>query len=473
MSDNYRFKCNFDILNLIDIEDMKGDILKNNSKWNICIDSRCVRESDIFLALKGKYADGHKFLSQAFQSKASAAIISNREIFEEADLPLIYVKDTFKALAKIADYNFRSIETLKIAITGSVGKTTTKDYLQNILSNYETTFSAPESFNNELGITISKAKLSKMDKYAIFEVGMNMKDEIGQLSSLINPDIAVITNIAEAHIGNLGSIENIAIEKSNIIEGMPKDGIVFLPRDSDFFELLLEKASKKKLRCITFGHSKKSDIQLSKVSRHTGGARIEFRVFGEVFETYSSMQNKSILNNYLPVLGIASLLNYDPAEALKDITKSSIHKSRWQEHDFEFDGGKIKLIDDSYNASPTSMFEAIKAIDDYESDQILRKIIIIGDMLELGKFNDKYHRKLVDLINNTNIDHVYFCGEYLATLFARVSPQKRKKQFRSIKNIFSIEDFSLTKGDLIFIKGGNKIGLNHLAQEFINYLELS
>ena len=150
-----------------------------------------------------------------------------------------------------------------------------------------------------------------------------------------------------------------------------------------------------------------------------------------------------------------------------------MHKSRWQEFYFELDNGQVKLIDDTYNASPTSMFEAIRSVDEYEADRIFRKIIIIGDMLELGDFNEKYHSDLVNLINKTNIDHVYFCGEYLSSLFDMVSSKKKKKNFRSVKDIRSIDEFELAGGDLIFIKGGNKIGLNNLAQEFINYLALT
>ena len=130
----------------------------------------------------------------------------------------------------------------------------------------------------------------------------------------------------------------------------------------------------------------KINIQISKITRGKDRVFIEFKVFGEVFEVYSNMQNISIINNYLPVLGIAHILNYDLDEVLKNITKSNVHKSRWQEFDFELDNGQVKLIDDTYNASPTSMFEAIRSVDEYEAGQIFRKIIIIGDMLELQEF---------------------------------------------------------------------------------------
>ena len=473
MNDNYRINCSFDCLKSINIIDQRSGIYLNNKEYSISTDSRSVQKKDIFIALKGRYSDGHNFLSQAFNNGASAAIISEKKIFEESNFPLILVQDTFIALSKIAEHNFKDIKPLKIAITGSVGKTTTKDYLNNVLSYYEPTFAAPESFNNELGVALSKAKISKLDKYAIFEVGMNMKNEIRNLSKLINPDIAVITNIGEAHIGNLGSKENIAIEKSSIIDGMSNNGIILLPRDSDYFELLQKHALAKNLRTITFGYSSKSDIQIKKITRGKDRVFIEFSVFGEVFEAYSNMQNISIINNYLPVLGIAHILNYDLTEVLKNIVKSNVNKSRWQEFDFELDKGQIKLIDDTYNASPTSMFEAIRAVDEYEADQISRKIIIIGDMLELGDFKEKYHSDLVNLINETTIDHVYFCGEYLSSLFGMVSSKKKKKYFKSVRDIRSIDEFKLVGGDLIFIKGGNKIGLNNLAQEFINYLALT
>ena len=252
MNDNYRINCSIDSLKLINIINQKSDICLNDKDYIMSTDSRFIQKNDIFIALKGRYSDGHNFLSQAFNNGASVAIISEKKIFEESNFPLILVQDTFVALSKISEYNFKDIKSLKIAITGSVGKTTTKDYLKNVLSYYEPTFAAPESFNNELGIALSKAKISKLDKYAIFEVGMNMKNEISNLSKLINPDIAIITNIGEAHIGNLGSKKNIAIEKSNIIDGMSNNGIVLLPRDSDYFEFLQKKALAKNLRSITW-----------------------------------------------------------------------------------------------------------------------------------------------------------------------------------------------------------------------------
>ena len=435
-------------------------------------DSRLIKKDCLFFALKGQNFDGNEFAIEALRKGAKFAIVDRSSIAKKNNR-LILVEDSLKALQELAQYHRKQIATKIIALTGSNGKTTTKDFLHNVLSYYEPTFSAPESFNNELGITLSKAKLSNMDKYAIFEVGMNMKDEICHLSNLINPDIAIITNIGEAHIGNLGSKENIAIEKSNIIEGMSSGGVVLLPRDSDYFELLQKKVSGKKLRYITFGHSNKSDIQITEISRVKDRILLKFRIFGEIFQTSSDIQNISIFNNYLPVLGIANILNYDLDETLKNIENSRLHKSRWQEFDFEFDGGQIKLIDDSYNASPTSMFDAIESIDSYRGEQIFRKIIIIGDMLELGDLSDKYHSELVNRINRTNIDHVYFCGEYLTPVFSKLSPKKRKKQFKSIEYIHSIDNFKLKRGDLIFIKGSNKIGLNNLVQEFINYLALS
>ena len=472
MKDNYRIKLDFNISNVIRIIDGTVNSAIKENKCVLSLDTRNLQQGDLFLAIKGNYSDGHIYIDQAFKEGASAAIISNIELFKRSDSPLIYVEDTYDALCKIAKYIRVRSKALRIAITGSVGKTTTKSYLANILSKYENTYSSPESFNNKWGVPISLAKINNKAKYALFEVGMNRVNEIEPLSELVIPDVSIITNIGEAHIGNLGSIKTIAIEKSNIMRGMSKDSTAILPHDSKYFNLIKDRFYKSEIKFITFGKSNKSDIEMLPIIKDKNNFILNFQVNGKSYKTISTKGNPSIFDNYMPVLAVANLLNLDLNDVLGRLEELDGPDGRWQEKNFEFNGGIVKLINDTYNASPDSMYKAIKSVSEYKNNLISRKIAIIGDMLELGVFKDKYHSKLIQLINSSNIDKVYFCGDILPSYFERIDKDKQVYSFKSVDDIQIKQHFDINRGDLIFLKGGNQIRLNKLVQDFINYLHL-
>ena len=472
MEDNYRIKLDFTTSNLIKIISGKVNTKIIQNKCSLSLDSRSLMIGDIFLALKGNHTDGHSYLNQAFINGASSAIISNMELFKKSEFPLIYVEDTYDALFKIAKYvSNRSIAT-RIAITGSMGKTTTKTYLADILSQYENTYSSPASFNNKWGVAIALAKVNRDTKYGIFEVGMNKVNEIGTLSELINPDISIITNIGDAHIGNLGSRKAIAIEKSDIMIGMPEDSIAILPNDSEYLDLLRDRNNHRKIKFITFGKSPESDIQILPITKDKNYSILNFLIGGKTYKSKSKKSNSSIFENYMPILAVGNILDIDPNDILKRLEESEGPDGRWQDLDFGYNGGVIKLINDTYNASPESMTHAIKSVSEYRSNNVLRKIAIIGDMLELGKFTDEYHSRLVQVINDSEIDKVYFCGDILSSYFESINKDKQAHLFKSCNLIDIKEYFDIKNGDLFFFKGGNQIGLNKLVQDFINYLRL-
>ncbi|MEK9794992.1 MAG: UDP-N-acetylmuramoyl-tripeptide--D-alanyl-D-alanine ligase, partial [Hyphomicrobiales bacterium] len=360
----------------------------------------------------------------------------------------------------------------RIAITGSVGKTTTKNYLHSILKKYGKTVSSPQSFNNYLGVILSRSKVEKDTDYAIFEVGMNRQNEISKLSHLIKPNIAIITNIGEAHIGNLGSKENIAIEKTKIIDGMDKEGLVILPRDSEFHDLLINSVKQKKLSHITFGKNIKADINIIKIERTANISKVYLNIHGERYTFETVLQNLNLIENYLPILGLASYYNFNLDEVLKDLGSVEQGDGRWKEIVFKKHAGVITLLDDSYNASPTSLMAAIESIDKYSNPSIMRKIVVLGDMLELGDLTDEYHSRLIEFINASSIDDVYLCGPIMKSHFKNIKIQKKRKWFDTVESIRINNDFDIKAGDLIFLKGGNKIKISKLVKEFINHLKI-
>ena len=472
MSQDYNIDTNISFSKLAKIINAEINFNHKGVARSICLDSRNIKIGDVFVAILGEESDGHQFVDHAINNGAIASIISDKKKFNENKSPFFLVEDTYEALRDISDYLTQQNNALRIAITGSVGKTTTKNYLHSILKNYGNTVSSPQSFNNYLGVILSRSKVEKDTDYAIFEVGMNKQNEISKLSHLIRPNIAIITNIGEAHIGNLGSKESIAIEKTKIMDGMDKEGLVIIPRDSEFYDLLINAVKQKELSYITFGKNIKADINISKIERSANTSKINLNIYGEKYVFETALQNLNLIDNYLPILGVASHYNFNFDEVLKHLGSVEQGDGRWKEIVFEINTGAVTLVDDSYNASPTSVMAAIESIDKYSNPSIKRKIVILGDMLELGDLTDEYHSRLIEFINTSSIDDVYLCGPIMESHFKNIKRQKKRKWFDTVESISINNDFDIKAGDLIFLKGGNKIKISKLVKEFINHLKI-
>jgi UDP-N-acetylmuramoyl-tripeptide--D-alanyl-D-alanine ligase len=472
MSQDYKINTNVSFSRLAKIINAETNFNHNGFASTICLDSRNIEVGDVFVAILGEESDGHQFVDHAIKNGAIACIISDKKKFNENKYPFLLVEDTYEALRDISDHLTKQNNALRIAITGSVGKTTTKNYLHSILKRYGKTVSSPQSFNNYLGVILSRSKVEKDTDYAIFEVGMNRQNEISKLSHLIKPNIAIITNIGEAHIGNLGSKENIAIEKTKIMDGMDKEGLVIIPHDSEFYNLLINSVKQKKLSYITFGKNIKADINISKIKRTANISKIYFNIYGKRYTFETELQNLNLIDNYMPILAVASHYNFNLDEVLKHLGSVEQGDGRWKEIVFKKNTGVVTLVDDSYNASPTSVMAAIESIDKYSNPSIKRKIIILGDMLELGDLKDEYHSQLIEFINKTSIHEVYLCGAIMKSHFENIKMQKKRKWFDAVESISINDDFDLKAGDLILLKGGNKIKISKLVKEFINHLKI-
>ena len=434
---------------------------KNLINFNgLSIDSRTIKNKNLFLALKGKNNNGSNFIKEAFKNGASCAVTSSK-IKEKKNI--IKVKNSISFLNHFAklkrDYSSAKI----VAITGSAGKTSLKNLIRNILSNFEKTFHSPKSFNNHLGVPISLSNLSCHDKFGVFEVGMSKTGEIGKLSKLIRPHIGVITNVGEAHLENFKDIKGIAKAKSEIIENIEDGGTIILNRDNKFFNYLFKKAKARNLKISTFGKNKKSDVCFKKIIRGKKFSKIFIKVNNQTINF--DIQDLNVAN----VLAAISVLNELKVDLIKSKSKfKNIGPSegRGKKYSISRYNKKFKLIDESYNANPLSVKSAINRLGLIKKEKF-KKYLILGDMLELGSKSKKYHEDLSKVINNSDIDKVFIKGKKTIFTYKYLDKDKRGNILQNIEDIDLSLSVMISNNDYLMIKGSNATGLNDFSKKMI------
>ena len=451
--ENYLF--NSIILNKI-IKDKK--IYKFNG---LAIDSRNIRKDNLFLAIKGKKNDGNQFISKAIKNGASYIISqkNNKKIKKK----LVKVDNPIIFLNKFAKLKRENCNAKVLAITGSTGKTSLKNMLHELLHNYNNTYASPKSFNNHYGVPLSISNLNPHHKFGIFEVGMSKAGEINQLSKIIKPNLAIITNIAEAHIENFKNIKGIAKAKGEIINNIQKNGTIILNRDDKFFYYLNKKAKLKNIKVITFGRSKKSDVNLIKVKKHKGLKKIIIRIQDIILK----LEIKNInVYNVLASLAVLKEFNLDFNKSINIFKRFQPSDGRGRVHKIKRYKKKFKLIDESYNASPLSVKNALSNFSEIKKVKF-KKYLLLGDMLELGKRSETYHRKLSRLINRSDIDKVFVKGEKVIYTYQNLDKKKRGNIFQCNGDVDLILKNIIANNDYLMIKGSNATGLNTISNAMI------
>jgi len=407
------------------------------SAENISTDSRKIRAGDIFIALKGENFDGNEFALETIKNGAAAAIVSDIKLKGEK---LIYVEDTLKALQRIGKWRRKNSRAKFIAITGSVGKTSTKEMLFEAISTKYTTFKTEGNLNNHIGLPLTLANMPQDIDVAILELGMNHAGEISDLVRIANPHVAAVTWVSEAHIENLGSVEKIARAKAEIFEWLADCGVAVIPADNNFYEILEETAEDNGvLEIHSFGNKINSVLKLS--------SGVNVNIEGEEVLIAEKILKSQVLNNILLVLTVAKICDIDLEKAIKAIGKMEIMHGRGGK--FEHKSGAI-IIDDSYNASPTSM---INALEKFKTEKAKRKIVALGDMRELGDFAQAYHENLAEHVDG--VDMIITCGKLIKTLHEKVKGGKKAKHFDVVEECFEFLDSELKKGDMVLIKGSH------------------
>lgn len=424
--------------------------IKLNLKFEakrINTDSRKIEKGDIFIALKGENFDGNKFALDALKKGASCCIIDDANLKNEK---FILVSDSLQALQKIGKYRRRNSKAKFIAITGSVGKTGTKDMIYNILSYKYNAYKTTGNFNNHIGLPLTLANMPENLDYVVLEMGMNHAGEIAELVRIGNPDISGITWVGEAHIENLGSRENIAKAKAEIFEWVKINGSAIIPADNDFFELLHQIAEQNNIANIyAFGEKVN---QVKKLKNFVNAV-----IFDDAIEIPNEILEDHILNNVLLALTICNLCDVDLKQAISALKNLKTTDGRGKKTKLK--NGAI-LIDDSYNASPTSMK---LALDKLGKEKAKRKIAALGVMKELGEFSKKYHEELAAHI--AGIDMVFTCGADMKFLYDKIKNNSNNRHFDDIAALQNYINSELKSGDLILLKGSHGSNIYKIADK--------
>lgn len=439
------------------------------------MDSRDVRPGDVFIALKGEAMDGHRFIDAAFANGAIAAI-TDRPV----DYPHVLVEDTTAALHALAHAARERAGAVRIAVTGSVGKTGVKEAIFNALDRASrgAAHRSVRSYNNHVGVPLSLARLPARAKFGVFEMGMNHAGEIAPLAAHVRPHVALITTIAPAHIENLGTIEAIADEKSRIFTGLVEGGTAVIPADSEHTPRMIAHARELGVRIVTFGRSKDADVRLLDAIPSANGGSLVTADLGECRVCYSVAEpGEHWIANSLGVMAAVRAAGGDLAAAGLALAEMGGLKGRGARHQVAVPGGRALMIDESYNANPASMRATLKALGQTPAH---RRVAVLGSMKELGDFSAEFHRQLVRPLIEAEIDHAILVGEEMRPLARELGKPGGLSlgmgaSFAHCNDpaeaIAALEQFGLTNGDAVLVKGSNSVGLGRLVSHFASVPE--
>lgn len=452
------------------VRECNGELIIGDSKKeciDFCKDTRLIKENDVYVGIKGENFDGNKFYDKAFDNGASVCILDNIEdidINKYKDKTIIKVEDSVIALGKIAAYKRSLYNIPVIAVTGSVGKTSTKDMIASVLETKYNVLKTKGNLNNNIGVPLTILELKKHD-CLIVEMGMNHLNEISYLTKIAKPTIAVITNIGTAHIGNLGSRENILKAKLEILEELDENGVLFINNDNDLLHKEYNNL-KNKYEVKTIGIDNASDYIAYNIKEDITGSIFTIKDNDIEENIQVNVATRPFIYNSLMGYAIGKELNIE-----NDLIKKGISNLKLTAHRLEKKINKrgVTIIDDTYNASYDSMKSALELLGKSNN----RKIAILGDMLELGDYTEEIHRKIGEDVVNNNIDILITVGNF--SLY--IKDEALKKGFNK-DNIYSFEKQEdtynllnniLKEGDLVLVKGSHAINLDKLVEEMMNF----
>ena len=430
----------------------------------VSIDTRTLNKGDLFIALRGPKHDGHHYIAEAI-AKGAAAVIADRKTEKcSSNTPILYVADTLEALRNLGKYARRRTSANIIAVTGSAGKTGTKDALFHVLSSQGKTTASIASYNNHFGVPLSLARMHADDKFGIFEIGMNQKGEIASLTKMVLPHIVIITTIEAAHIEFFKNLEEIADAKAEIFQGLDRNGTAILNMDNTQFTRLQKSANQQKIKnIISFGRKNTANAKIISSTISSEGSNIEAVICGQHIRYWLNLQGVHQITNSLAVLATIHALNANLESAAKILGKIEALPGRGKHHKLLLPSGTFTLIDESYNANPASMKAAIQVLGSIQIAFHGRRIAVLGDMKELGRESKKFHADLSKYLVNNGIDRVYATGDEIKAMFDEL-PQKIQGKFSSCVEIV-LEHLleELSRDDVVMVKGSFTSGMRHVV----------
>jgi UDP-N-acetylmuramoyl-tripeptide--D-alanyl-D-alanine ligase len=436
----------------------------------VCIDSRTVKTGDCFFAIAGDKFDGHNFLDQAFKNGAACAVVSKIVPTTFADKPLLLVADTIAALGKLANFYRNNLNPIVIAITGSAGKTTTRQIIHHCLSRRFAAVQSPKSFNNNIGLPLTILSAQSDTKIIVAEIGSNHPGEIAPLSKIAAPDIALITNIYPAHLEGFGSLAAITKEKSSIADGLKENGTLIINADSADGTLLdppVAGRRKNVKKLITFGSAATADIRASGIESAAAGSRFKI----DNTEIFLPLPGPGNIQNALAAWAVCKELGIklsDFADSLKRLPAVAMRAEILQI-------GRLTIINDCYNANPASMANALQILSNFDSAGNRRLVFLCGDMNELGKDSQKLHAELGFRIARSKVSLLITVGPLAAGAAEAAKSSNNSIQVISYPDTATACNNLLKfvkNTDIILIKGSRAVGLEKAVETLKMLFEL-
>ena len=438
----------------------------------VSIDTRTIAKGDLFVALKAA-RDGHDFVAQALEAGAAAALVSHVPEGVAPDAPLLIVEDVLTGLEQLGAAARARTDARVVAVTGSVGKTSTKEMLRKVLGGQGQVHAAEKSYNNHWGVPLTLARMPKVTDFAVIEIGMNHPGEIAPLARLARPHVAIVTIVAPAHLAAFDSIEGIAREKAAIFEGLEPDGTAIVNGDLETTPILLEAAQAASARAVTFGEAAPCQFRVETVQIGDDTTVVRGKVGDEALLYKVAVPGRHFAVNAMAVIAAVDALHLDRAVAMTDLCQWRPVKGRGAREVIALDAVEtqmaFELIDDAYNANPASVGAALEVLAaaavQHDIGRVAqgRRIAYLGDMKELGKDEDALHAALAGLSAMEKIDRVHAVGPLMRHLYDALPPQKRGRWTETSAEMADGLRRDLDAGDVVLVKGSLSMGLGRVV----------
>lgn len=432
----------------------------------ISIDSRSLQPGEAFFAIKGDNMDGHDHATAALAAGASLVVIAEAKLpaFGRVTAPMVVVSDVLKAMEKLGVAARKRSKAKIIAVTGSAGKTTTKEALRHVLSAVGKVHASDKSFNNHWGVPLTLARMPANCDFAIFEIGMNHPGEIRPLVKMVKPHVAIITLIAAAHLGHFRNLDDIAMAKAEIFEGLVRGGTALINRDDPRWKLLERQAQTAGVQNIAgFGENARATYRLIDCKLFADHSTIVAKIGGKEIVARIGAPGRHIVQNALAVLGAADVIGAPVAQVAVAFGTLTAEKGRGQRHTLKHARGSFVLIDESYNANPASM---AASLDMLKATPVSggRRIAVLGDMLELGKFAPKLHAALAENVLDSGANKVFLAGPEMRALADALPPDLQVEYRATVAELEPLVLEALRPGDVVMVKSSNGIGFSRLVE---------
>jgi UDP-N-acetylmuramoyl-tripeptide--D-alanyl-D-alanine ligase len=428
----------------------------------LSIDTRTLKAGEAFFAIQGENRDGHDFVAAALQAGAGLAVVSRaRRATMPAGAPLLVVADVLGGLNDLARASRARSRARIVAVTGSVGKTGTKEALRLALGSQGETHASASSYNNHWGVPLSLALMPAAATYGVFEIGMNHAGEITPLTRLVRPHVAIVTGIEPVHLEFFGTLDAIADAKAEIFAGVEPGGAAVINRDSPQFDRLAAAATAAGVaRVVSFGAHEAADARLIDVSLQPEACAVQARILGAELTYKLGAPGRHVVQNSLGVLAAAVVAGVDLAFAALALAALRPTAGRGERVVLDLGAGTALLIDESYNANPTSMRAALALLGQAPVGRRGRRIAVLGDMLELGTSGAMLHRALAEAVAAHRIDLVYCAGALMKSLWDALPSERRGGYADSAAALEPQVVAAVRDGDAVMVKGslGSRMG---------------